>query len=372
MGAAGTTDMLIAASEAVSSVLRIPTVDAWLPGTLDGVDHMTAVSSASDDRVRPPPGADLAARSWRSGRPAWGDDILRANGDDGRAPLMPGLALPIPGSGGTLGVLTLPGVGSHRATEVRSIAASALRALGQAVQRLQAEERYRRATDSLPDLLMVHGAERILHVNATAVRMLRAESAEEIVDKPLLSVFDPGEWETALAQASAVLGGGPAVAASIVRSRLKRVDGTTFDVEAVVAPMTWHGRPAVHIVGRDAAGQFAAERALRASEHRYRSIVDSAEEGILMLDRAGTAEFGNPRLATLLGRRPDQLPGRRFIDFVHADDADEVRRHLERVQLGERVQFECRLETSRDEPLWSLVSISPLWRWTAASPARWR
>ena len=217
MGAAGTTDMLIAASEAVSSVLRIPTVDAWLPGTLDGVDHMTAVSSASDDRVRPPPGADLAARSWRSGRPAWGDDILRANGDDGRASLMPGLALPIPGSGGTLGVLTLPGVGSHRATEVRSIAASALRALGQAVQRLQAEERYRRATDSLPDLVMVHGAERILHVNAAAVRMLRAESAEEIVDKPLLSVFDPGEWEAALAQASAVLGGGPAVAASIVR-----------------------------------------------------------------------------------------------------------------------------------------------------------
>ncbi|MDE3077119.1 MAG: PAS domain S-box protein, partial [Chloroflexota bacterium] len=47
-----------------------------------------------------------------------------------------------------------------------------------------------------------------------------------------------------------------------------------------------------------------AERALKVSEERYRTIVETAQEGIWTLDSAGCVTFANSRLAEMLGYSP--------------------------------------------------------------------
>ncbi|MGC9436310.1 MAG: PAS domain S-box protein, partial [Methanomicrobiales archaeon] len=59
-----------------------------------------------------------------------------------------------------------------------------------------------------------------------------------------------------------------------------------------------------------------SERELAESEERYRRIVETAEEGIWELDADFVTESVNPRLAGMLGYRPDEMIGRKMAAFI--------------------------------------------------------
>ena len=57
-------------------------------------------------------------------------------------------------------------------------------------------------------------------------------------------------------------------------------------------------------------------RQLRDSAERYRRIVETANEGIWMVDAQGLTSFVNPKLQQLLGYRADEMLGRPWGDFM--------------------------------------------------------
>lgn len=62
-----------------------------------------------------------------------------------------------------------------------------------------------------------------------------------------------------------------------------------------------------------------AEQALREAELRYRNLIEFLPDAVLVAD-AETILFANPAAATLVGAtRPDELVGRRLLDFFHPD-----------------------------------------------------
>src|SRR3954454_8518745 len=67
--------------------------------------------------------------------------------------------------------------------------------------------------------------------------------------------------------------------------------------------------------GRDVTERMMAERALRASEERFRSIVETAQEGIWAVNQAGRTIFANAKLAQILG-----LP----LNHIYATSSAEV------------------------------------------------
>ncbi|HEY8490854.1 MAG TPA: diguanylate cyclase [Dehalococcoidia bacterium] len=73
--------------------------------------------------------------------------------------------------------------------------------------------------------------------------------------------------------------------------------------------------------------------ALRASEARYRSLVEDVHEVIFVLDRSGTFTFVGGRVQRILGYRPEELVGRHFLSVVapHHHQAA-LQRYLEEVQ----------------------------------------
>ena len=60
----------------------------------------------------------------------------------------------------------------------------------------------------------------------------------------------------------------------------------------------------------------AAERRLRLSERRYRGIVETTSEGVVLLDEAGVVEYANAQFAALVGCTPREVRGRAFTDLV--------------------------------------------------------
>ena len=113
-------------------------------------------------------------------------------------------------------------------------------------------------------------------------------------------------------------------------------------------------------VGRDITDRKLAEQALRESEERYRRIVDTALEGIWMVDAAACTTFVNGPIAEMLGYPPAELQGRPLLDFVDEAARPEVARYLAECRDGCPAQHDFRFRHRLGQEIWAIVSTSPI------------
>jgi two-component system sensor kinase FixL len=92
--------------------------------------------------------------------------------------------------------------------------------------------------------------------------------------------------------------------------RGRRKDGTTFPLHLSVGQMELNGEPAFTGILHDLSRRVAIEEALRKSEERVRSIVESAVDAIIVIDDRGTVQAFNPSAERLFGYRIDEVLGR--------------------------------------------------------------
>lgn len=101
-----------------------------------------------------------------------------------------------------------------------------------------------------------------------------------------------------------------------------------------------------------------AEETLRNSEERYRRIVDTANEGIWMVDETSRITFVNRRMAEMLGCSAEEMIGRPTSDFTEGETAEEANRRLERRRQGIAEQFDFRFRRGDGSELWGIVSTT--------------
>jgi PAS domain S-box-containing protein len=101
---------------------------------------------------------------------------------------------------------------------------------------------------------------------------------------------------------------------------------------------------------------------LQISEARFRSMFERSSVCIGLLSPEGTILSANPAFARLLGSSPEDLAGRRLMDFILAEDAGPVAEWLVRVREGAVASSmaECRLLHASGALVWALVTISLL------------
>lgn len=63
-----------------------------------------------------------------------------------------------------------------------------------------------------------------------------------------------------------------------------------------------------------------AEEAQRRSEQHFRSLIEHASDVITVLDKSGIVQYESPSLERALGYKPEDLVGKRFVEFVHPQD----------------------------------------------------
>jgi signal transduction histidine kinase len=71
-----------------------------------------------------------------------------------------------------------------------------------------------------------------------------------------------------------------------------------------------------------------AERRLRLSERRYRGIVETTSEGVVLLDEAGLVEYANAQFAALIGFTSREARGVAFTDLVLPEYRDQLAKAL--------------------------------------------
>ncbi|HEX5048762.1 MAG TPA: PAS domain S-box protein [Gammaproteobacteria bacterium] len=110
----------------------------------------------------------------------------------------------------------------------------------------------------------------------------------------------------------------------------------------------------------DVTEQRRTEQALRDSESKYRTIVDTALEGICVLDLDSVTTYVNQRAAEMLGYRPEEVLGRTVFEFMDESLHPEALRIRERRRTGVAEQFDFRLRHRNGTDVWLSVSASPL------------
>ena len=81
---------------------------------------------------------------------------------------------------------------------------------------------------------------------------------------------------------------------------------------------------------QDITDRIRAERALRASEERFRSIAEATQEWIWEIDAEGLYTFCSPAVEAILGLTPEQLIGKSCLDIVSANTRQSVADLLQR------------------------------------------
>lgn len=115
------------------------------------------------------------------------------------------------------------------------------------------------------------------------------------------------------------------------------------------------------IVMTDISDLKKAEEALRESEQRYRSIVETSREGIWTSDREGVVTFANDQMARMLGYSREDFVGRHFQEPAPGQSEKEaLEEAMRRGGQGMGRQHEVHLRRKDGSEFWAITSVSPL------------
>ncbi len=202
------------------------------------------------------------------------------------------------------------------------------------------EQRYRSILNSSPDAVVITDlGGRALLVSPRTLEILGAQKHEDVLG---LSIFDflvPEDRGRASANLALRLQGSKTEPAEY---RGIRLDGDRFDMEANTAVIPDAlGRPSELLFTiREITARKRGEEALRASEQRYRSILNSSPDGVIITDLEGRILMVS-RVALRMfavGQLADAL-GRTVLDFVVHEDHDRVSSDLVLVLSGSATEM---------------------------------
>jgi diguanylate cyclase (GGDEF)-like protein/PAS domain S-box-containing protein len=138
-------------------------------------------------------------------------------------------------------------------------------------------------------------------------------------------------------------------------------DGGCVVESQVIPEVGADGTPeTVLAIARDVTDRRRTAEALRASERRYRQLVETLNEGIWAIDKAGSTTFVNGRMAAMLGYGDEEMLGRALFDFMDEQGRDSAERHLERRRAGVSEEHDFEFLRKDGTRIYVRMNTSPL------------
>lgn len=137
-----------------------------------------------------------------------------------------------------------------------------------------------------------------------------------------------------------------------------RKDGTIFPLELAITEWTVDGQRFFTGIMRDITSRREADGALRASEERFRALVEHAPQKMWVNRPDGALEFVNAAFRAYTGRETDE-PTR--MDDLHPDDVERIQRaRAQAIAAGDPHEYELRLRRADGTYRWHLSRTHPI------------
>jgi len=131
--------------------------------------------------------------------------------------------------------------------------------LAQALQ--ESEQLYRNLLEVAPVGIAVHSEGKIVFANPAALRLIGADSMEQVKGMPITKIIHPDILPQTMQRIKRMLAEGEKSVSG--EDIFVSLDGSSVEVEVMATPLTYHGRPAVQVIFTDITERKKNARALR-------------------------------------------------------------------------------------------------------------
>jgi PAS domain S-box-containing protein len=195
----------------------------------------------------------------------------------------------------------------------------------------ESNQRYQTLVEISPYAIFVNKDGRIVFANNECIKLLGAESPDQILGKSNYEILHP-DYHEAVKERVRLLMAGHSVPS--MEEKILRLDGEAVDVEISASPFTENGEAAILVTMNDITERKRAEEALhqlnleleervrrrtielqsaneflRESEATSRLILESMPDAMVIIDREGRIVHANTQVKTLFGYTPQEVMG---------------------------------------------------------------
>ncbi len=204
----------------------------------------------------------------------------------------------------------------------------------------QSEEKYRALFVGCPQGILAADAEtgRFLYVNPAICRML-GYSAEELCQLRVADIHPRDALGHVQSEFKLLVAGIKSHAAAIP---MLRKDGSIFPADVTAAPTEANGQKYVVGFFSDVTGRQVAEEALRESEVRHRTILQTAMDGFWVLDKEGRLLDVNTAYCRMSGYSREELQVMKISNLEVHEAPEETSSHISKIIAKGEERFETR------------------------------
>jgi len=193
-----------------------------------------------------------------------------------------------------------------------------------------------------------------------AFEHLTGYKADEVIGQELSMLFPEASRDESLHNIARTLSG----------KYWKRVEIPILCKDGKVRLVLWNsaniyaedGKTLLSIIaqGQDITERKKAEEALKESEEKYRTLVETAQEGICIDDKNDNITFTNKAFADMLGYERNEIIGMNFRELVDKRQIPELEKQTKMRMEGKSSKYEITLYTKNGKPCNVIVSAAPL------------
>jgi PAS domain S-box-containing protein len=209
----------------------------------------------------------------------------------------------------------------------------------------ESEQLYRAVVENVGDGIGVNVGRNRVFVNGAFLKMHGLDDPTQIVGCPL-DLFIAPEDRSLVVERTLARQRGEAVP-QVYEYRIVRPDGEVRTVQTSATPIKYQGQAAALVALRDRTEEKAAERALRDSENKFRTVIETAIDAAVSIDNRGTIVLFNRSAENVFGYSAPEVIGRPvtvlmperlhsahnrgFINYISTEQSPMIGKIVERV-----------------------------------------
>jgi len=197
----------------------------------------------------------------------------------------------------------------------------------------------------------------IVKLNPCFARLLRSSQEKLLGRDPLSFVPDEEKLDTVAKSREMIWG----KRKEPYEHRFARDDGSEGWVLEQVTPIIFEGKDAVLITFIDITSEKEKEEELQRRERLYRTLIETANSGIVITDENDEFVFVNQAFLDMLNCDEDRIIGRSVSSIATEEGMNAISEANERRKVGSSDYYETEFLTRDGNKISVLVSASPLW-----------